>query len=594
MLTKQQKFHFSPRTNKAHLINWHEWGKEAFEKAKNQGKPVLLSISATWCHWCHVMDETSYSDEKVIGLINGEFIPIRVDTDQRPDVNRRYNIGGWPTTVVLTPTGEILQGGTYIPPHEMYRFLKSIHGYYKEHEDDIYNRIMNNKESQALHYNEESPRRIPEDALENTLDFLKNNYDEEYGGFGIQPKFPQPDSLSLLFYAYYRERDEFVKKILETTLTNMARSGMYDQVEGGFFRYSTTRDWSIPHYEKMLEDNAALLGVYTNAYLLLDKQEFLETAKDITRYLVNNLFDDEKGVFWGSQDADEKYYALKNLEDRRKRPAPFIDKTIYADWNSMGATAFIKAAFVLKDRKLYEKAFSVLEFIVSRMFDSQKGVYHFFKEGKPHLSGILKDQVYSVEALLNGYFASGNEQYFKKALELGEIILESFYDRQQGVFVEDKPDFEVMERMGKQGEDVPLNGKCCEIMLLLYHLTLREEFKESAQSALECLSASYLHYGGYAAPYARAVELFLKGAGKLTIVGDKNKTMEYVKKAFSIYVPFRILEFLDPIEDRDKIKTLGYEPQKESTAFYCDGKRCFPPITSPNQLDEIFKNRKTR
>src|SRR5579875_3527969 len=224
-----QDLHFSPRPNRAHEIAWRPWEAATFAQAQAEDKPILLAISAVWCHWCHVMDETSYSDPEVIETINERFIPIRVDNDRRPDVNARYNMGGWPTTAILTPEGDPITGGTYIPPSQLKRTLDQVAELYKTHKAEI-----------------------------------ADGFDPEYGGFGYEPKFPQTDALELLLLEYRRSRalgspDERLYNMLAKTALGMARGGMYDHVEGGFFRYSTTRDWSVPHFEKMAEDHGGLL-----------------------------------------------------------------------------------------------------------------------------------------------------------------------------------------------------------------------------------------------------------------------------------------------------------------------------------------------
>src|SRR5579875_2547188 len=251
-----QDLHFSPRPNRAHEIAWRPWEAATFAQAQAEDKPILLAISAVWCHWCHVMDETSYSDPEVIETINERFIPIRVDNDRRPDVNARYNMGGWPTTAILTPEGDPITGGTYIPPSQLKRTLDQVAELYKTHKAEIAERIKQLEPKAApppgsvgdLHPN----------MVARVVEEIADGFDPEYGGFGYEPKFPQTDALELLLLEYRRSRalgspDERLYNMLAKTALGMARGGMYDHVEGGFFRYSTTRDWSVPHFEKMAE-----------------------------------------------------------------------------------------------------------------------------------------------------------------------------------------------------------------------------------------------------------------------------------------------------------------------------------------------------
>ncbi|MFQ5552512.1 MAG: thioredoxin domain-containing protein, partial [Thermoplasmata archaeon] len=293
-------------------IRWEEWGEAAFKEAKAEGKPILLDLSAVWCHWCHVMDETSYADDEIIQLINDDFVPIRVDIDRRPDIRERYNFGGYPTTAFLNGEGEIISGGTYIPPDQMKRALVQIKTHFEKTGGAV-----DHTHRRPPEVDVEAPQGgLSEEIYEETLGHLLQQYDEMYGGFGGAPKFPQPDVLDLALYHYQASGNDYFRKLVEKSLDGMAGGGMYDSVEGGFFRYSVTRDWSEPHFEKMLDVNVGLLRNYLHAYAVLGKEAYREVAEDVLRYLEASLRDPKDG-FWGSQDADEEYYALP-LEKRQK------------------------------------------------------------------------------------------------------------------------------------------------------------------------------------------------------------------------------------------------------------------------------------
>ena len=234
------EFHFSPRPNRAHEIAWRPWGEDAFREATQQDKPVLLAISAVWCHWCHVMDETSYTDDEVIRAVNESFIPIRVDNDQRPDVNRRYNMGGWPTTAFLTPDGEILNGATYIPPESMRHYLREVADIWRTKRDELGPRLRELKQHEA-HAHDQQAGELDREIVSSVGALIRGQYDPEFGGFGREPKFPQAKLLRFLLDEHRRTGADDAARMLETTLGAMARGGMYDVVEGGFFRYSTTR-----------------------------------------------------------------------------------------------------------------------------------------------------------------------------------------------------------------------------------------------------------------------------------------------------------------------------------------------------------------
>src|SRR5882762_5618268 len=335
MAEPADEFHFSPRPNRAAEINWHPWSASAFEEARQSGRPILLSISAVWCHWCHVMDETTYSHAGVIDLINRDYVPIRVDNDVRPDINQRYNMGGWPTTAFLTSSGDILTGATYLPPDQMADALSRIASYYRTSQPEIANRALEARKRAASGV-ARSAGSLDDSIVDAILEAVTHAYDSEYGGFVNAPKFPQTDAILLLLEQSQVRSDPTLRQMALHTLERMAGGGTYDHVEGGFFRYSTTQDWSVPHFEKMLEDHAGLV----NGLSLAGMTSVLETA---TGYLDRVLRSNDSGLYAGSQDADERYYAL-DAGGRAGEQAPYVDRRVYSAWNAALAVAYLDAA----------------------------------------------------------------------------------------------------------------------------------------------------------------------------------------------------------------------------------------------------------
>jgi len=341
-MTKSKKeekppFHFSPRPNRAHEINWQEWGSEPFEEARAANKPVLLALSAVWCHWCHVMDETSYSDERVINYINKHYIPVRVDNDQRPDINARYNMGGWPTTAFLTSEGEAISGSTYVPPEQMLELLPKVWTYFQGNKDEVDSKVAELRKKRAAALSDQPTSEITSEVYDTVLRAVGDHYDPMYGGFGDAPKFPHSDAIDLLLYAHRRNRDPDLLHMARKTLEFMSAGGVFDKEWGGFFRYTTNRDWSVPHYEKMLEDNANLLHNLLTLCRITGDQAHAESATRVIDYLEAKLRDPEHGFFYGSQDADEEFYKLTAAE-REKLPEPYIDHTFYTSWNALAAS----------------------------------------------------------------------------------------------------------------------------------------------------------------------------------------------------------------------------------------------------------------
>ena len=300
-------------------IQWNEWGEEAFATAQRENKPILLDIGAVWCHWCHVMDRESYDDPEVARIVNQRFVAVKVDRDERPDIDSRYQVaisaisgqGGWPLTAFLTPDGKPFYGGTYFPPDENYgrpsfkRVLQSIADAYQQKNSEVVDQAqmvevaISRAESFADGKGEFSPH-----VIEAIVEAARKMFDPQNGGFGSAPKFPHPAVLDLLMDQYARTGEEKLREVFVSTLEKMARGGVYDQLAGGFHRYSVDERWIVPHFEKMCYDNSELLKNYVHAYQVTGSEFFAAVARDIVRWMDEWLSDRERGGFYASQDAD--------------------------------------------------------------------------------------------------------------------------------------------------------------------------------------------------------------------------------------------------------------------------------------------------
>jgi uncharacterized protein YyaL (SSP411 family) len=300
-------------------IQWHEWGPDAFAAAERDNKPMLLDIGAVWCHWCHVMDRESYDDPEIAAIVNEHFIAMKVDRDERPDIDSRYQAavqavsgqGGWPLTAFLTPNGKPFYGGTYFPPNDGYgrpsfrRVLLSIANAYKEKNADVIEQatMVENAIAQSESFAGRDGRisRSLVDAVEESAFKM---FDARHGGFGQSPKFPHPSALDLLIERYARNGGDNLRNLILTTLEHMASGGVYDQLAGGFHRYSVDERWVVPHFEKMCYDNSELLKNYVHAYQATGSEFFASVARDIIRWMDEWLSDRDRGGFYASQDAD--------------------------------------------------------------------------------------------------------------------------------------------------------------------------------------------------------------------------------------------------------------------------------------------------
>jgi uncharacterized protein YyaL (SSP411 family) len=300
-------------------IQWHEFGEEAFRAARAADKPVLLDIGAVWCHWCHVMDRESYDDAEIAAIVNAHYIAIKVDRDERPDIDGRYQAavaalsgqGGWPLTAFLTPDGKPFYGGTYFPPADSYgrpsfkRVLLSIAQVYREKHGEVMEqaRMVESATARAESFSA-GDGKISTNLIDAILESARKMFDDANGGFGSAPKFPHPAALDLVMDQYVRTNNEDLRTIFVHTLEKMARGGVYDQLAGGFHRYSVDERWIVPHFEKMCYDNSELLKNYVHAYQATGDEFFAGVARDILRWMDEWLSDRAHGGFYASQDAD--------------------------------------------------------------------------------------------------------------------------------------------------------------------------------------------------------------------------------------------------------------------------------------------------
>lgn len=498
--------------HKANPVDWYPWCDEAFKKAKEQNKAIFISIGYSSCHWCHVMEESVFTNEECAEILNRSFISIKVDREERPDIDKHFQEvymllnrrgGGWPTSIFCTPQNKPFFAGTYIPP---YSTQESIEGMgFIELTKLIEQKISQNDEqllknadeieSFLKHY--EHPKEatvLKEDLVKNFMLQVKNSYDTLYGGFSVAPKFPHVSTLTALLYIDQIYDDEAARAMVIDTLISMKKGGMYDLVDGGFCRYSVDEKWLVPHFEKMLYDNAMLCDLYAKAYLSYKNESFLNIAKECADFWHNYM--SENNLLYSASDADsdssegtyyiysysEVYEALdrngyKNIDEiltylgiskngnfegkniirvedenfkefedlrailkeiRSSRKYPFIDMKVQTSWSSM----MIKALFTLGDiDTLYrQRAIKYIDKLLQTMFIDGK-LYHTTLIGKdPKVEAFLEDYAFLSSALLEAFKRTQDEIYLIRANHFANIALEKFYDK--GAWKFSKGEFE--------------------------------------------------------------------------------------------------------------------------------------------------------
>jgi len=479
-------------------VRWLSWNTAAFARARAEDKPVLLSIVAPWCASCHEMDRTTYADPGVTATVNERFVAIRIDADRRPDISERYSLGGWPTTAFLTADGRILGGGTYVPLDRMPSVLARV----VEASTCGFRAPSPESRAPSPESRVSSPEsRAPSPDL---VAITYASFDSDHGGFGVEPKFPLAAPLELALASYRDSRDGRMAHIVQVTLDAMGWGGLYDDVDGGFFRCAGTRDWQAPRHEKLLEVNAAMLKVYLDASETLKIARYRERAGEILRYVQTWLADPVDGGWAGSQQADGVYYAAAS-DGRRGEPPPPVDPVLYAAANASMASSALRAAQLLDDTSLGEFALRSLERVLIACYSPGGGVAHYL-DGRPEVRGLLDDQIAMASAQLDAHAATGNIVYEMMAQELAHYAVRTMWDEEGGGFF-DRSVADEQERVGLMRDRLkPFVGNC-EAARLLKRLAAtcgEAEFADRAAATLAAMAPLAPAQGPLAAHYLLA------------------------------------------------------------------------------------------
>jgi len=510
------------------------------------------------------MDETTYSNAGVIDLINRDYVPIRVDNDLRPDINQRYNMGGWPTTAFLTPSGDILTGATYLPADQMADALGKVAAYYQSNRPEIANRVLEGRKRAGAGV-ARSAGTLEDGIVEEVVEAVKNAYDPEYGGFGSAPKFPQTDAIVLLLERAQLDANPELRAMATHTLKMMAAGGTYDHVEGGFFRYSTTQDWSVPHFEKMLEDHAGLV----NALALAGLHDALDAT---TGYLDRVLRDPVTGLYAGSQDADEHYYSGSQDADehyysldaggRTQADAPYVDRRIYTSWNAALAIAYLDASARCERPALREHAATLLERLFKDRYQPGAGLTH--SEG---VAGQLPDQVWGLWAAVRARQAGLGGDWLAIARDIAQHIEDRYADPELGGYF----DHAGADQLGRLSDHIkPLVENSIAAMALVELDALVGDpegpYAALARRALQSVAALPRQYGLMASVFARALDR-LRHTVKVSTGNTK------LARAALLAHPYAVIE---PNDD-------------DRRAVVCVGTICLAPVSTPAAVGEAIR-----
>ncbi|HKW78337.1 MAG TPA: hypothetical protein VJQ09_04495, partial [Candidatus Limnocylindria bacterium] len=456
-----------------------------------------------------------------------------------------------------------------------YHTLLSIDELWKTQRDDIRQRATD-AVAQERAARAPKPGDLTADIVETVGALVRGQYDPEHGGFGREPKFPQVNVLRFVLDEYRRHEAPELAIMLRTTLDAMSSRGMYDHVAGGFFRYATRRDWNVPHYEKMLEDNAELLSIYAEAHAAFPDAGYDRIVRDVVRWMDASLFQEETGLWSGSQDADEQYYTL-DADERAKHGAPFVDRTLYTSWNGLAAMAYLTAGRVLSDEAIRTRGRNAALALDERMRDAS-GALHRYDDGSgPRLADQLGDLAAHVAVL----HAIGD---LAGATAVAARMRERLEDPEQGGFF-DTPAGTENGRLARRERPLEENAQAADALIALAVATDDETLREVAVRALRSFVGEYRGWGQFAASYANAVARALREPVSVAVVsrtGDAAGERLW-RAATTARDPDLVARHLDPDRDAAVIGERGF-PADRVAAYVCVGTTCSAPLTDEGSL----------
>lgn len=578
-------------------MDWYDWTQEAFEKARELRRPVLLFVKASWCRWCRELEERVLGDERAAMMLEERFVCIRVDKDRRPDIDARYSKGGWPTLAWLDDTGELLASDTYLEAEDFLERARMVADYYAKNRETIAQRIEEVERDRKRQETEEQQATAgSEDALtielvDDVVRTIKETADSEYGGWGSQQKFPHPEAIDLALVRWSQTGDQSMLTLVVRTLRNMQQGEIHDQVEGGFFRYATRPDWSAPNYEKMLDSNAQRLGCYLEVIQAFGDDTFRQTAEGILSWMYDTLHDDTTRAFKGSQDANLEYAHLATRDARRDFGRPACDPTIFTNWNAMAVSALLKASVVLGEVRHRDQALATLDFLMEELFDDDRGMYHYW-DGSYHLPGMLTDQAYALRALIDAMQLAGENRYLAQAEQLAKLTIEHLHSPTGG-FYDTLYDPNARGGLRHRNRSILDNAVMAEALVRLSHLAHVTDYADTARDALQAFAGDYKRYGHYVAGYARSVDLLIHQPVHVTIVGPRRseQTRALRSAALAPYVASRIVQVLDPDEDTELLGRAGIVAGTATEiprAFVHQGRESYAETSDPARLPALM------
>lgn len=583
-------------------VDWYPWTEEAFKKAKEEDKPIFLSIGYSTCHWCHVMERESFEDEEVAEFLNEHFISIKVDREERPDIDNIYmkvcqamtGRGGWPLTIMMTPDKKPFFAGTYFPKESgrgrpgLLEILNRVQAGWVNNRDALLESsqklltVLEEKDVAGESVSTEQMQNLTYDAFKR----FKSHFDKEYGGFGTAPKFPSPHNLLFLLRYWKTTADKEALAMVEKTLDNMYRGGIYDHLGYGFSRYSTDKKWLVPHFEKMLYDNALLAIVYLEAYQVTENEDYAKIATEILSYVLRDMTS-AGGGFYSAEDADSegeegKFYVWEpkevaeilgeedandfceaynitsegNFEGksvpnlignelekseidarfktareklfaaREKRVHPHKDDKILTSWNGLMIVALAKAARILSEVKYQEIATEAVQFIWENLRKDDGRLLARYRDGEADHLGYVDDYAFLIWGLIELYETTFKPKYLERALELNQDLLNYFWDEEEsGLYFYGSDGEELLTRPKEIYDGAIPSGNSVATLnfLRLARLVGDNQWEEKAKEQFEYFGKQIAKNPTVHSYFLSALLFYQNGGGEIVIVGEDDQ-----------------------------------------------------------------------
>ena len=640
-------------------VNWHPFSAKIFEIAKAENKPILISIGYSACHWCHVMEHESFEDSEVANIMNENFINIKVDREERSDVDMLYmqavqlmtGRGGWPLNCFVLPDGRPFYGGTYFRKTQWIEVLNNLINLYKLESNKVleYAEALTNgiKQAELISTSNKIDTLLTKELIQLSVKKWKTQLDEEHGGPNKAPKFPMPCNYQFLLRYAILEKDNTLLNQVNLTLKKMAFGGIYDQLHGGFSRYSTDIIWKVPHFEKMLYDNAQLISLYTEAYNLTKNPLYKEIACDTLQFIENEWYKAE-GYFYSAYDADSdgeegKFYVwnqldLKDLlgenfdvfsdyfeindkgywehgnyilmrsenqiqlltkfnltkneldhiiltcknslkQEAKSRLKPSLDDKTITSWNALICSAYSKAYLSFGEIKYKEIALTSINFITSQLTLVDGKLYRTYKNKCAKIDGFLEDYAFTIEALINVYLISQNQEFLNKAYNLCELTLSLFQNKESDfLFYTNNLSTDLILRTSEISDNVipSSNSQMAHNLFMLGNYFGNTEWINRSEKMLSNLLEEFKNYGAGYSHWGSLALCYSYPFKEISIVGKH--VNENLIQLYKHGVTNAIFTVSETNSDLPFLKNRYVENQ---TLFYvCENNTCYSPTKS--------------